>query len=105
VAVKSADLAGKSLQAAVAAIEIYNKPDFRYREESFSVLICNAWELLLKAKVLAHGNEEFERIVAFRTEKDPETGEPRRVAKVNRSGNGGREELYGSCNALVPSRL
>lgn len=86
-AIKSGDLLAKSLQAAVAAIEIYNKPDFRYREESFAVLICNAWELLLKAKVLADGNEEFERIVAYRTEKDPETGESRQVAKENRSGN------------------
>jgi hypothetical protein len=28
----SADLAAKSVQAAVAAIEIYNKPSFTYRE-------------------------------------------------------------------------
>ena len=49
----SADLAAKSVQAAVAAIEIYNKPSFTYREEAFSLLMTNAWELLLKAKWLA----------------------------------------------------
>jgi hypothetical protein len=72
--VTSKELLAKSLQAALAAIEIYNKPDFRYREESFAVLICNSWELLLKAKVLADGNDNFELIVAFRAAQDPETG-------------------------------
>ncbi|WP_223955216.1 DUF3644 domain-containing protein [Aeromonas caviae] len=42
----------KSVAAMLSAIEIYNKPDFRYREETFSVLCINSWELLLKAKVL-----------------------------------------------------
>lgn len=42
----------KSIAAMLSAIEIYNKPDFKYREETFSVLCINAWELLLKAKLL-----------------------------------------------------
>lgn len=33
----------------IAAIEIYNKPVFEYREECVSVLLMNAWELALKA--------------------------------------------------------
>jgi hypothetical protein len=33
----------KSVHAALSAIEIYNKPDFKYREESFSILLVNAW--------------------------------------------------------------
>lgn len=45
-------LTTKSVHAAVAAIEIYNKPNFSYREESFSLLMTNAWELLLKSKWL-----------------------------------------------------
>ena len=32
----------KSVHAALSAIEIYNKPDFKYREESFSILMVNA---------------------------------------------------------------
>ena len=36
----------------MAAIEIYNNPDFLYREEAFAVLAVNGWELLLKAKCL-----------------------------------------------------
>ena len=42
----------KSISAMIAAIETYNKPDFKYREDTFSVLCINAWELLFKAKVL-----------------------------------------------------
>lgn len=33
----------------LAAIEIYNKPQITYRDECFSILLINAWELLLKA--------------------------------------------------------
>jgi uncharacterized protein DUF3644 len=48
----------KSESALFAAIEIYNKPNFRYREETFSILALNAWELLLKAKILSdHSND------------------------------------------------
>lgn len=36
----------------LAAIEVYNKPTFEYREETFSILAINAWELLLKARYL-----------------------------------------------------
>lgn len=35
-----------SKQAMLASIEIYNKPKFDYREEVFSILLINAWELL-----------------------------------------------------------
>lgn len=42
----------KSTAAAISAIEIYNKPDFKYREETFAILLINAWEILFKAKIL-----------------------------------------------------
>lgn len=35
--------------ALLAAIEIYNKPRFEYRDECFVILLLNAWELSLKA--------------------------------------------------------
>jgi hypothetical protein len=53
----SAELAQKSVQAAISAIEIYNKPNFSYREEAFALLMTNAWELLLKAKWLLDYDE------------------------------------------------
>ena len=78
----STNLAEKSVQAAVAAIEIYNKPNFSYREESFAILMTNAWELLLKAKwVLNHADEEkslYELV---------DSGAGKKITKKNRSGN------------------
>ena len=36
----------------LSAIEIYNKPNFSYREETFAILAVNSWELILKAYLL-----------------------------------------------------
>jgi hypothetical protein len=77
-------LAEKSVQAAVAAIEIYNKPDFSYREEAFSLLMCNAWELLLKAKWLLDSNDDVASL--HELEVDPADSTKRRP-KLNRCGN------------------
>jgi hypothetical protein len=49
---RSKELLERSLAAMLAAIEIYNKPNFTYRSESFTILAVNARELLLKAKWL-----------------------------------------------------
>lgn len=78
----SADLAAKSVQAAVAAIEIYNKPTFAYREEAFSLLMTNAWELLLKAKWLADHGEAVETLYEMTKDKNGD-----QKPKENRSGN------------------
>lgn len=54
---RTRELLDRAIHALVAAIDVYNKPDFLYREEAFAILAVNAWELLLKAKWLAdHGN-------------------------------------------------
>lgn len=42
-------LLGNAASAMMAAIEIYNKPMFDYRNECVVILLLNAWELLLKA--------------------------------------------------------
>lgn len=34
------------------SIELYNKPTIKYRVEGFSLFICNAWELMLKAYMI-----------------------------------------------------
>jgi len=55
---RSKELLDRAISAMVAAIEIYNKPGFPYRTESFAILAINGWELLLKAKWLAdHRNQ------------------------------------------------
>lgn len=42
-------LLGGAKAAMIAAIEIYNKPTFQYRDECTVILLMNAWELALKA--------------------------------------------------------
>lgn len=42
----------KSQDAFLLSLEIYNKPTINYRIESFCFFFTNAWELLLKAKIL-----------------------------------------------------
>ena len=49
---RSKELLDRAIAATVATIEIYNKPDFPYRSETFCILAINGWELLLKAKWL-----------------------------------------------------
>ena len=49
-------LIDKSISSMLSAIEIYNKPDFKYREETFAILSVNSWELLFKAKLFKQNN-------------------------------------------------
>lgn len=42
----------KSIEAYVLALETINRLSIKYRVETFCYLICNSWELLLKAKIL-----------------------------------------------------
>lgn len=72
----------------LSAIEIYNKPDFKYREETFSILAINSWELLFKARLLKKSNYKMSSI--YRLEPKPKKdGTPSKVQrpKCNRSGN------------------
>jgi hypothetical protein len=79
---QSKDLSEKSIHAAVAAIEIYNKPDFHYREEAFALLITNAWELLLKAKWLLDHGENITSLYEYDRNPDGST-----ILRTGRSGN------------------
>ena len=72
----------------VAAVEVYNKPDFKYREETFSILAVNAWELLFKAFILKNtsNNPSSLYVREHRTLSDGTTSR-RTYIKRNRSGN------------------
>lgn len=78
----------KSVAAMLSAIEIYNKPDFKYREETFSVLCVNSWELLFKAKVLNLASNKLSAlfIMEQRILKSGKKSNVKRP-KLNRSGN------------------
>lgn len=51
-------LVEKSKEAFCMAIELYNKPTIKYRVEGFSLFICNAWELMLKAYMIRTFGED-----------------------------------------------
>jgi hypothetical protein len=48
-------------------LEVYNKPTIKYRIEGFSFFICNAWELMLKAKLLNDGVDIYYKDSPSRT--------------------------------------
>lgn len=52
-------LVDKSIEAFIMGLEIYNKPTIKYRIEGFSFFIINAWELMLKAKLLNDGKSIY----------------------------------------------
>lgn len=80
-------LVDKSVDACVAAIEVYNKPDFRYREEAFSILMFNAWELLLKSRILRENGGRARAIEVWEPKKKRDGANSKRMRpKRNRSG-------------------
>lgn len=78
----------KSVGAMLSAIEVYNKPSFLYREDTFAVLAINAWELLLKARLLQINNNKLSSIQVYesRTNKDGSRSEKKYI-KYARTGN------------------
>lgn len=55
-------LLDKSINCMLSAIELYNKPDFKYREDAFAILAVNAWELLLKSQLFKCNKYTFKAI-------------------------------------------
>jgi hypothetical protein len=85
---RNRELLLKSVDACLAAMEIYNKPDFRHREEAFAILMLNAWELLLKARILKESGNDLRSIEVWEHRKKPDgTWTKHKFAKTNRSGN------------------
>lgn len=85
---RSKELLDRATSAMVAAIEIYNKPGFPYRTESFAILAINGWELLLKAKWLAE-NRNRERSLFVHETRETTDGKKskKKYVKRTRSGN------------------
>jgi hypothetical protein len=78
----------KSIHAMLAAIEIYNKPSFRYREEAFAILCINAWELLLKSRTLEINKNHLSSIIQYERRKKADGSLTEKwFRKKNRSGN------------------
>lgn len=98
---KSRTLQEKSLQAMLAAVEIYNKPNFKYREESFSILAINSWEALLKARLLQQDNNKISSITEYQSRP---TASGKKSAKLyvkrNRTGNPSTIGLFKAIDRL-----
>ena len=58
----STKMARAAAAALLAAVEIYNKPRFEYREQTFAILMVNAWETFIKARVIQQSNEKIQSI-------------------------------------------
>lgn len=82
-------LLDKSIGSMLAAIEIYNKPHFLYREETFSILAVNAWELLFKAIILKQNRYKIKSLYVLKPyiNKNGQKSKTKRIIDKNRSGN------------------
>lgn len=94
-------LVEKSVASILSAIEIYNKPDFSYREEVFSILLVNAWELLLKARILQQNKNKLQSIqVPEKTKTKSGAPTKRFYPSLNRSGNFKTVDIYKTLDFL-----
>ena len=90
----------KSLSAALLAIELYNKPNIEYREESFAILIINAYELLFKAKVV-EDTRKINSIYEYEKKKlIDNTSSKRDYIKKNRIGEPMTKGIISLMNSL-----
>lgn len=81
-------LLDKSVGSMLSAIEIYNKPDFNYREETFAILSVNSWELLLKAYFLKINHFKANSLYVYKESKKKDgTPSKRKVVVLNRCNN------------------
>ena len=74
-------LLDKSFEAYILALEIINRLTIEYRLEAFGYLICNAWELLLKAKILEDTDDE-DAIYYKKSKSKTEKGNTRRTLSL-----------------------
>jgi hypothetical protein len=83
---RSQELLDRAIAAMLAAIEVYNKPNFPYRAEAFAVLAVNAWELLLKAKWLVQHDNDISCL--YVRQETRRTGKPAKKPRIKKSRSG-----------------
>lgn len=94
----------KADAAITAAVEVYNKPSFAYREETFAILALNAWELLLKAKVLKDADSDVRALRVYEPRDLKGGGKSNKLyAKRNRTGNFHSISFFESAKRLSAS--
>lgn len=99
-------LLDKSIASMLAAIEIYNKPNFAYREDSFAILSVNAWELLLKAIYLRQNRYKMYSLYELVPKKKKDgTSSKMKVPVQNRTGNPKTLSIEKIIELLKPSKV
>lgn len=99
-------LAKKSLNIALAALEIYNKPDYKYREETFCILMINAFELLFKAKIVLENDEKIRALYVYERKRGKNNIElKQQIIKRNRIGEPYTLEINKCMNLLLNQNL
>jgi hypothetical protein len=80
----------------LSSIEIYNKPNFSYREETFAILAINAIELLFKAQLLKLNSYKMESLYIMEPVKTKNGSDHKRKKKPrkNRTGNPSTISIY-----------
>ncbi|MGQ5701117.1 DUF3644 domain-containing protein [Sandaracinobacteroides sp. A072] len=95
-------LVSKSRAACLSAIETYNRASSLYREETFAILMINAWELLLKARIMRENGGKVSSLHEFKPRKRKD-GSPSkfREVKLTRSGAPMTIGLERCCNLVA----
>lgn len=92
----------KALNALISAIEIYNKPVFDYREETFAILAVNAWEILLKARILQLSSNKVAAILEYEKRRRADgSWSDKLYRKRNRAGNFTTVGLFKAADLLA----
>lgn len=99
-------LIDKSIGSMLSAIEIYNKPDFKYREETFAILAVNSWELLLKARILKLNNFRINSIYCYKpyVNKKGEKSSKKKVLDRNRCNNPKTISIFDAIQRLITQK-
>ena len=80
-------LVAKSRAACISAVETYNRASALYREESFAILMINAWELLLKARVMRENGGKASALHELKARRKKD-GNPSQLKEVKRTRSG-----------------
>ena len=90
----------------LSAIELYNKPNFQYREETFAILAVNAWELLFKAQLLKVSKYKMASLYELESilNKNGQAS-TRKKPKTNRSGNPVTIGIFDVINRLKNNKI
>ena len=96
-------------EALLAAVEIYNKPRVEYREQTVAFLIVNAWEVLIKARIVQQNGGKIQSIYRrkrnsrrYKTNADGEVVTIEIRGALNRSGL--PEEVKSNISGLIRIR-